>query len=112
LEYFDKIGLKIKKISCGGYNFSIFLTGFYNFFFIVFLLLFKENSEVFSVGYNGNGQLGLGNTENYSTIQKIEFFKNQKIIDIQSGLGHSLAINKDGKIIFSCGNNKIKIKSF
>jgi len=39
----------------------------------------------------------LGNTTNYSTIQKIEFFKNKKIIDIQSGGSHSLAVNKSGE---------------
>jgi len=46
----------------------------------------------------------LGNTLNYLTIQKIEFFKNQKIIDIQTGWEHSIAINKKGEI-YSWGGN-------
>jgi len=42
----------------------------------------------------------LGNKNKYTSIQKIEFFNNKNIIDIQSGVEHSLAINKEGKIFF------------
>ena len=61
---------------------------------------------MFSVGYNGYGNLGIGNTTDQSTIQQIPFFKNNniKIIDIETGYAHSLAISEDGEV-YSWGYN-------
>jgi len=69
------------------------------------ILKIIENSDVFSVGCNNSGQLGLGNKINYETIQKIEFFNNKNIIDINSGWYHSLAINKKFEV-YSWGKNE------
>ena len=62
---------------------------------------------MFSVGYNGYGNLGIENTTDQSTIQQIPFFKNNniKIIDIETGGAHSLAISEDGEV-YSWGYNK------
>jgi len=41
-EYFDKIGLKLRKICCGEICFSIFLSGFklFNFIFNIIFFIF------------------------------------------------------------------------
>ena len=64
-----------------------------------------ECGKLYSVGYNGNGELGNGNDEDCKEIKEIEFFKNLKIIDIKSGGNHSLAISENGEI-FSWGCNE------
>jgi len=63
-----------------------------NFWFTI--VFFSKYCEVFSVGYNNHGQLGIGNTTKNLKLQKIEFFKNKNIVDINTGLDHSLAISK------------------
>ena len=58
----------------------------------------------FSWGYNDNGQLGLGNDNEQTTPQKIEFFKNPfEILNFQCGFNHNLCLTKNG--LFSWGNN-------
>ena len=76
--------MKIKQIY-SGHAHSLVLTG--NFFWIKWLFL--ENHEIYAFGYNGHGQLGIGNEKHQYTTQLISFFKNMKINFISCGYAHS-----------------------
>jgi alpha-tubulin suppressor-like RCC1 family protein len=70
---------------------------------------------VFSWGYNGNGQLGIGNFDKQSSPQQISFFQNtEDIISVSCGRDFSICICKNG--IFGWGKSyygpfKIEIKN-
>ncbi|KAJ5067357.1 btk-binding protein-related [Anaeramoeba ignava] len=77
----------------------------------VFLL--NSNQELFVCGYNGYGQLGLGESRKEETeIQKITKIQNipkGKIIDIQFGEFHSIMLienenEKNKRKLYSCGD--------
>ncbi len=51
---------------------------------------------MYSFGYNGNNNLGLGDVTNRTTPQKITFAK--KVIKISSGYDHSLILTDDGEV--------------
>jgi alpha-tubulin suppressor-like RCC1 family protein len=79
----------IVSISTGGIH-SLFLDYF---------------GDVWSCGYNGNGQLGriVGNgSQNNSNLGKISSLSN--IIAISAGPSHSLFLNSSG-VVYSCGYN-------
>src|SRR5690606_13771638 len=62
-------GQKIVSIACGAHH-SVVSTGFpfskqKQQEFLIFL--FEENGDLFAWGFNGYGQLGIGNTENQLT---------------------------------------------
>jgi alpha-tubulin suppressor-like RCC1 family protein len=69
-------------------------------YYYPFTIFLTENEKLFSVGFNCDGELGIGDKNFYKTIQKIEYFNDKHIIDIQSGAHHSLAINSFGYIYF------------
>lgn len=63
----------------------------------------SNNGEVFTWGYNGYGQLGHGNTSNYSTVTQIPqgYFHNKKIVDMWMTGGNyqsSFALSADGDL--------------
>ena len=66
------------KLVCGRYH-CLALIG--KWFFIWFIIL--ENGEVYSWGYNNNGQLGYGDSENRNTPKFINsFFKGMNVMDV------------------------------
>eukprot|EP01098_Paradermamoeba_levis_P004143 TRINITY_DN1797_c1_g2_i2.p1 TRINITY_DN1797_c1_g2~~TRINITY_DN1797_c1_g2_i2.p1 ORF type:complete len:286 (-),score=65.71 TRINITY_DN1797_c1_g2_i2:186-986(-) len=76
----EKMG-KIKKISASAWH---------------SLVLF-ENGEVFSWGWNGDGQLGHPEVENVGIPTKIQIkSKNERVVDIACGLRHTI-------LLFGCG---------
>ena len=78
----------ITQVACGS-NHTMFLA---------------SDGKVYGCGYNGNGQLGLGNTTNYNTPQEITYFTNINITDILCGSHHIIFIASDGKM-YGCGRN-------
>ncbi len=82
----------IKQISAGAY-YSLFL---------------KEDGTVFGCGYNGYGQLGIGNYQYKNTLQQVKGVNGigyiTNIKQISTGIGHSLFLTNDG-VVFGCGAN-------
>lgn len=52
-----------------------------------------ENDEIYSCGSNYYGQLGLGNNQQYSTLQEVSNLKGKDIIELSSGAYHLLALS-------------------
>ncbi|KAJ5078356.1 hypothetical protein M0811_05144 [Anaeramoeba ignava] len=77
-----------------------------------FVFLLNSNQELFGCGYNGNGQLGLGESRKETKIQKLTKIQNipkGKIIDIKSGEAYSIMLIEDEnenpkRKLYSCGN--------
>ena len=77
-----------------------------------FSVAIDENGDVYTWGYDKNGELGRG-TENRDdcsrtadcrlTIGKVEGLSN--IVSIDAGLSHTLALNKDGEV-YAFGSNR------
>lgn len=67
-------------------------------------LALTESGEVYSWGYNYNGELGLNNTVCQNTPQLITGFKGAKISHVACGLYHSLALTESG-VVYSWGFN-------
>lgn len=68
-----------------------------------------DDGKVYTWGYNGYGQLGQGNTSNYSSPTLIDqgYFHNKKIVDMwMSGYNYqySYFLTEDGDL-YSCGYN-------
>ena len=60
-----------------------------------------SNGVVYSCGYNNVGELGIGGSKHEINIPtEISYFKNNNIniIDIETGYGHSLALDSDNNI--------------
>ena len=64
-------------------------------------LLITEENDLWSVGNNASGQLGIGNYENQTTYQKTKFSSISKIC---AGNSNSIFQNFDGEI-YVCGSN-------
>eukprot|EP01122_Echinamoeba_exundans_P000373 TRINITY_DN10331_c0_g1_i1.p1 TRINITY_DN10331_c0_g1~~TRINITY_DN10331_c0_g1_i1.p1 ORF type:complete len:996 (-),score=143.11 TRINITY_DN10331_c0_g1_i1:1-2583(-) len=89
VSYFSTHGIKIKEIATGGNH----------------VLLLTEDHRVYCWGYNKYGQLGLGNTTNYDTPQRITFFDSSRpVIAIGAGQRHSLVLTAQGEV-YSFGHN-------
>ena len=70
----------LKVVASGGTRSG---SGAYYYYSAIVLAEDSEgNKRVYSCGYNGYGQLGLGNTTNYSTFQEITFLSDKNIVDI------------------------------
>ncbi|XP_038658067.1 X-linked retinitis pigmentosa GTPase regulator isoform X2 [Scyliorhinus canicula] len=68
-------------------------------------LVCTEQGTVYATGDNSEGQLGLGDTEERTTFQRIEFFTNkQKIKRLAAGSNISAALTVDGNL-FMWGDN-------
>lgn len=96
VEYFAKNGIKIKKVCLGDFH-SIALS---------------EDGKVFTWGFGGEkgvvfglfrrdpGALGHGDWVHYFTPKRVNFFaeKNINIVDISSGVSHSMCLADDGTL--------------
>ncbi|KAF2071803.1 hypothetical protein CYY_006887 [Polysphondylium violaceum] len=63
------------------------------------LIVDQQGNQLYSFGLNGNGQLGLGNKQNYHTPQRVEFdFDQQTICQVSAGRAHSAALTNNGRL--------------
>ncbi|XP_006000619.1 RCC1 and BTB domain-containing protein 1 isoform X1 [Latimeria chalumnae] len=63
-----------------------------------------DNGEVFGWGYNGNGQLGLGNNGNQLTPCRLAALQGACILQIACGYAHTLALTYEG-LLYAWGSN-------
>lgn len=68
------------------------------------VLFLEKNGRVYSWGKNGNGQLGLGDTEDRDVPELIEGLNEEIIVQVKMGWKFSLALTKSGKV-YSWGWN-------
>ncbi|XP_022530431.2 RCC1 and BTB domain-containing protein 1 isoform X1 [Astyanax mexicanus] len=64
----------------------------------------SDNGEVYGWGYNGNGQLGLGNNGNQLTPCRLAALQGLCVLQIASGYAHSLALTDEG-LLYAWGAN-------
>ena len=70
------------------------------------LYAIDENGKMFSAGLNSNGQLGIGNYNNYSqSWKKVATIENKEIKKISSNGDTLYVLYKDGSL-YGCGNNR------
>nr|XP_046180016.1 RCC1 and BTB domain-containing protein 1 isoform X4 [Oncorhynchus gorbuscha] len=79
---------KITQVACGSHH-SLALT---------------HDGEVFGWGYNGNGQLGVGNNGNQLTPCRLAALQGLCVLEIVSGYAHSLALTDEG-LLYAWGAN-------
>uniref|UniRef100_A0A6Q2Y165 BTB domain-containing protein n=1 Tax=Esox lucius TaxID=8010 RepID=A0A6Q2Y165_ESOLU len=60
--------------------------------------------QVYGWGYNGNGQLGLGNNGNQLTPCRLVGLQGLRVLQIASGYAHSLALTDEG-LLYAWGAN-------
>ncbi|KAN0034990.1 hypothetical protein ACTFIV_001530 [Dictyostelium citrinum] len=77
-------------------------------------LLLNDNGELFTFGWNGNGQLGIGNIK--STFQSIpkkldssRLFDGEKIEMVSAGRNHSVALTESGRLYLWGNSNHGKL---
>ncbi|XP_030635910.1 RCC1 and BTB domain-containing protein 1 isoform X1 [Chanos chanos] len=63
-----------------------------------------DNGEVYGWGYNGNGQLGLGNNGNQLTPCRLAGLQGLCVLQIACGYAHSLALTDEG-LLYAWGSN-------
>jgi len=63
-----------------------------------------DNGDVFGWGYNGNGQLGLGNNVNQPNPCRVSGLQGAFITKVACGYAHTLAMSDDGEL-YSWGAN-------
>ncbi|KAH3708324.1 RCC1 and BTB domain-containing protein 1-like isoform X2 [Dreissena polymorpha] len=63
-----------------------------------------EKGEVYGWGYNGNGQLGLGNNVNQPNPCRVQMLQTTILSQIACGYAHTLALSDEGEL-FSWGAN-------
>lgn len=61
-------------------------------------LAVTDNGEVYSWGYNGNGQLGVGNNVNQTNPCRITALQNVVIVQVVCGYAHTLALSDEGSL--------------
>jgi len=79
---------RIQQVFCG-YDHTFVLT---------------SSDEVFGFGRNGKGQLGLGNTDDQRSPQRVHLLCGMSVSKMAAGIDHSLALTKDGEV-YSFGGN-------
>ena len=57
-----------------------------------------ENGEVYGWGYNGNGQLGLGNNINQLNPQRVTALQGVVVTNVVCGYAHTLAVTDEGAL--------------
>ncbi|XP_059824223.1 X-linked retinitis pigmentosa GTPase regulator-like isoform X1 [Hypanus sabinus] len=68
-------------------------------------LVWTEQGNIYAAGDNSEGQLGLGNNEERTVFQRLEYFKDkQKIKQLAAGSNISAALTEDGNL-FMWGDN-------
>ncbi|CAH1803231.1 unnamed protein product, partial [Owenia fusiformis] len=63
-----------------------------------------ENGDVYGWGYNGNGQLGLGNNVNQPNPVKVQGLTGVFIISVVCGYAHTMALSDEGTL-YAWGTN-------
>ncbi|CAL9698480.1 unnamed protein product [Knipowitschia caucasica] len=63
-----------------------------------------DNGEVFGWGYNGNGQLGIGNNGNQLSPCRVSALQGVCVNQLVCGYGHVLALSDEG-VCYSWGSN-------
>ncbi|XP_077527019.1 RCC1 and BTB domain-containing protein 1-like isoform X1 [Haemaphysalis longicornis] len=63
-----------------------------------------ENGEVFGWGYNGNGQLGLGNNVNQTSPRRVTNLQGVVIQKVVCGYAHTMALSDKG-VLYTWGAN-------
>lgn len=71
------------------------------YFHSLFLL---SDGTVFACGQNDTGQLGIGNKNDQTTPQLVQFPKGVVVVEMAAGFSHSLALTKD-KEVYAWGSN-------
>jgi RCC1 and BTB domain-containing protein len=61
-------------------------------------VLVLSNGDVCSFGYNGSGQLGLGNTDSQQTPQRIEPLCQKNVYRVECGYYHTVIMTEQGRI--------------
>ena len=91
ISFFKNNKIKISQISCGYCH----------------VLALSEKGNVYSWGYGGEGQLGLGNDISISYIPKIiDYFNENEIIIFQISSGfHSSYFLTENNSVYICGTN-------
>lgn len=92
-------GLKFKKVATSATNDLV--TGSYA--PRTSAAAITTDGKLYTWGYNGSGQLGLGDTTNRSTPTFVTSFGSTKIVDVAMSK-HSLALAENGTV-WSCGYN-------
>ena len=78
----------VKQIACGnGYT-----------------MIIKSNNSLWSCGWNGNGQLGLGSTNTQSRFTQVTTNINNDVKEVICGEQHTFILKNDSSIL-SCGRN-------
>lgn len=81
-------GKRASSIACGKQNTIIVMT----------------DNTLYVVGYNGFGQLGVGDTTNVSTLTQVMNLPSGKISAVLCGENHSILILSNGNV-YGCGRN-------
>lgn len=63
-----------------------------------------DNGEVYGWGYNGNGQLGLGNNVNQANPNRVANLQGTVIVKVVCGYAHTLALSDEG-VLYAWGAN-------
>ena len=73
-----------------------------------------ENGEVYGWGYNGNGQLGLGNNINQLNPQRVTALQGVVVTSVVCGYAHTLAVTDEAlvNIVQEFGPPWQKLSSF
>ena len=61
-------------------------------------IMLTESGRVFSCGFNGDGRLGLGDTEHRSVPTEVTGLGSQHVVGVAAGWQHSLAIGAGGAV--------------
>ena len=69
-------------------------------------LALTNTNQIFSMGHNKNGELGLGDTIDRDTLTLIPKFTDNIIIDISAGAVHSLFLDENGQV-YTCGYDQL-----
>ncbi|XP_054155256.1 RCC1 and BTB domain-containing protein 1-like [Oppia nitens] len=69
-----------------------------------YVIAFTANGDIYSWGYNNNGELGIGTTVNSNRPNLIDGLVGKRIVDISCGYDHSLALTATGDV-YSWGDN-------
>ena len=63
--------------------------------------LVHESHKLFAFGLNNHGQLGVGDSAEYSQPELVEGLPDQKIVKAAGGEHHSMVLTADGTLILS-----------
>ena len=80
---------EIKQIYCAGQYYS---------------MIVKKDGSLWATGYNGYGQLGLGDTTNRNTFTQVTTNINNDVEYVVCGDNHTMIVKKDGSL-WACGWN-------